>query len=108
MVRTACTDYVINRVWGGTRKVLVLQTAPNLTIEIMTDDNFKIKTIGFGELAQLSCPDVHPNSARFMLRRWINRHPLLQSELRDSGYKKGQRILLPLQVGIIIKYLGEP
>lgn len=64
--------------------------------------------MGFGELAQLYNPDVQANSARFLLRSWISRHPLLKSELFSSGYKKGQKILLPIQVEIIVRHIGEP
>lgn len=74
----------------------------------MEIDSFKIRAMGFGELAQMYSPDVQVNSARFLLRSWINRHPMLKSELYESGYKKGQRILLPIQVEIIVKYIGEP
>lgn len=71
-------------------------------------EEFKIKAMGFGELAQKYCPNVTPRSACNALRRWINIHPTLISVLKDSGYQKYCRILTPKQVELIVEHLGEP
>ena len=64
--------------------------------------NFKIRTYGWQELAILYAPDLTPESAGKRLSSWIRFNP------KQSGWKKGQRVLTPLQVRIIIQYLGEP
>lgn len=71
-------------------------------------ENFKIRAYGWQELAILYAPDLTPESAGKRLSSWIRFNPKLTHELQESGWKKGQRVLTPLQVGIIIQYLGEP
>lgn len=72
------------------------------------EEKFKIRSYGYGELAQLYFPNISKKSASAQLRRWILFNELLNEELRSVGMKKGQRILSPKQVDILIKYLGEP
>lgn len=71
-------------------------------------EDFKIRTYGWQELAILYAPDLTPESAGKRLSSWIRFNPKLTHELQESGWKKGQRVLTPLQVCIIIQYLGEP
>ena len=71
-------------------------------------ENFKIRTYGWQELAIPYAPDLTPESAGKRLSSWIRFNPKLTHELQESGWKKGQRVLTPLQVRIIIQYLGEP
>ena len=71
-------------------------------------ENFKIRTYGWQELAILYAPDLTPESAGKRLSSWIRFNPKLTHELQELGWKKGQRVLTPLQVRIIIQYLGEP
>lgn len=71
-------------------------------------ENFKIRTYGWQELAILYAPDLTPESAGKRLSSWIRFNPKLTHELQESGWKKGQRVLTPRQVQILIKYLGEP
>lgn len=71
-------------------------------------EDFKIRTYGWQELAILYAPDLTPESAGKRLSSWIRFNPKLTHELQESGLKKGQRVLTPLQVRIIIQYLGEP
>ena len=71
-------------------------------------EGFEIKTMGFGELAQLYNPSIKPESASNALRRWINNNHTLSNDLRTAGYKKYSKVLTPLQVRILIFNLGEP
>jgi hypothetical protein len=71
-------------------------------------EEFKIRTMGFGELAQMYNPGINPMSASNTLRRWINRNERLHSALRHSGYRKHSKVLTPRQVGILIEFLGPP
>lgn len=64
--------------------------------------------MGKGELAHLYLPNITERSATNCLTRWINNHPVLRTELEATGLKPKQKMLTPLQVSIIIKYLGEP
>ncbi len=69
---------------------------------------FKIKAYGWQELAILYAPDLTPESAGKRLSNWVRFNPKLTRELQETGWKKGQRVLTPLQVSVIIRYLGEP
>lgn len=70
--------------------------------------DFLIKAYGWQELAVLYAPELTPESASKRLGYWIRYHPNLSQALQEAGWKKGQRVLTPLQVEVIIKYLGEP
>lgn len=74
----------------------------------MYHGDFKIRTFGFGELAQLYMPAITPKSASSQLRAWIDRNQKLKSSLEDSGFRKGLRTLTPEQVLLIIQAVGEP
>ncbi len=74
----------------------------------MDDAVFHIRTYGWKELAVLYNPDVLPDSAVRRLRQWVARNPRLSAELEETGWKAGSRLLTPLQVGIIVRHLGEP
>ena len=54
----------------------------------MHEDKFRVKTYGFGELAQLYLPDATPMSASNRLRIWITRHKTLMDKLHNLGYVK--------------------
>jgi hypothetical protein len=72
------------------------------------DDKFKIKSYGYGELAQLYFPTIAKQSATVQFRRWIRINNNLLDELNLAGFKRYQKMLTPKQVEIIIKYIGEP
>lgn len=72
------------------------------------EENFKLRTYAFGELAKLYFPNVAHKSASKQFRKWLNIHTRLQQRLADSGYQLCQRIITPAQVKIIIEELGEP
>lgn len=72
------------------------------------EEPFKIRTYGFGELAQLYFPSITKKSASAQLRRWIKMSKRVMSMLISLGYKPGNRLLTPIQVKIIIDEFGEP
>ncbi len=72
------------------------------------EKEFTIRSYGYGELAQLYFPNVTKKSASVQLRRWIRINENLIHELNHLGFKAGQRLFTPKQVGTIIQYLGEP
>jgi hypothetical protein len=72
------------------------------------DEQFKIKSYGYGELALLYFPNSIKKSASVQLRRWILQNKKLVCELTETGFVKGQRILTPKQVEAITSHLGIP
>lgn len=72
------------------------------------ETEIKQKTYGWQELAILYAPGLTPHSASKRLTHWVIINEGLFRELIRSGWKKGNRIVSPLQVGLIMKYLGEP
>jgi hypothetical protein len=72
------------------------------------DEQFKIRSYGFGELAQLYFPSVAKKSASIQLRRWIKKNKKLEIQLSEAEYKPGQKIITPKQVGLLVFPLGEP
>ena len=73
---------------------------------IMT--NFKIRTFGRTELAQLYCPELCPQAAFRKLNQWIDLYPNLREELLALGLSPKSRTYTPAQVGLIVGALGEP
>jgi hypothetical protein len=72
------------------------------------DGQFKIKSYGYGELALLYFPNSTKKSASVQFRRWIVFNEKLINDLKEVGYKKGQKLLTPKQVSILTNYLGIP
>lgn len=52
--------------------------------------------------------DLTPHSASKRLTQWVVINKELHERMIRSGWAKGCRILSPLQVGIIVDFLGEP
>ena len=71
-------------------------------------DKFPIRSYGWQELAILYAPDLTPESAAKRLTTWVNVNPALPQALKAVGWRKGQRVLTPLQVKTIVDYIGEP
>jgi len=69
---------------------------------------FRTRTYGYNELATLYSPDVTTQAAVKRLTRWLEQHPSLRSELEQTGWQRSDRLLTPIQVGIIVNHLGEP
>lgn len=74
----------------------------------MLNENFIIRAYGWQELAILYAPDLTPESAAKRLTAWVNVNPTLPQALEAVGWRKGQRVLTPLQVRTIVDYIGEP
>ena len=72
------------------------------------EESFKVRSYGFGELAQLYFPNISKKSASAQLRKWIVLYKKMETELFKAGYKHPQRILTPMQVSIIARLIGEP
>lgn len=69
---------------------------------------FNLRAYGWQELAILYAPDLTPESAAKRLTAWVNVNPALPQALKVVGWRKGQRVLTPLQVRTIVDYIGEP
>ena len=72
------------------------------------EEKFRIRSYGFGELAQLYFPNITKKSATWQLRIWIVSSVPLCEKLSDVGYVKGKRLLTPIQVKLIVGEFGEP
>ena len=72
------------------------------------EELFQQKTFGWQELAILYAPGLTRHSASRRLTRWVIINKELYDRLIRSGWIKGTRILSPLQVAIIVDFLGEP
>jgi len=72
------------------------------------DGHFKIKSYGYGELAQLYFPAISKKSASAQLRRWIKLSDTVLPGLKKLGYKPGNRLLTPAHVRVIVDQFGEP
>lgn len=72
------------------------------------EQGFQIRTYGFGELAQLYFPNISIKSASWQLTKCIDSISELKDELSECGKKPKQKILLPIQVKAITRFLGEP
>ena len=57
--------------------------------------NFKIRTFGRTELAQLYCPELCPQAAFRKLNQWIDLYPNLREELLASGLSPKSRTYTP-------------
>jgi hypothetical protein len=71
-------------------------------------EEFEIRTMGVGELAQLYNPTIGKGSASNTLRKWIVQNKQLHHRLKEAGYRKHVKVLTPRQVEIIVKSLGVP
>lgn len=74
----------------------------------MEEKGLKNRSYGFGELAQLYCPNTTPRSANKMLHKWIKLNRQLQTDLQVCGFYPGLRSLTPKMVGLIVDAIGEP
>jgi len=72
------------------------------------EEKFRIRSYGFGELAQLYFPNISKKSASAQLRRWIKLSDTVLPLLKSYGYKTGNRLLMPSHVKVIVDEFGEP
>ena len=71
-------------------------------------NEFEVRSYGWQELAVLYGSDLMPVSAGKRLSKWVGVNPELKTELQGNGWRKGKKMLTPLQVRTIVQYLGEP
>lgn len=75
----------------------------------MNESTFRIRPYTKRELAKLYFPDTpQGDSAVANLRNLMKRNPELLAELEEAHYKPRVRVFTPREVGIIVRYLGEP
>jgi hypothetical protein len=72
------------------------------------EEKFRIRSYGFGELAQMYFPSISKKSAAAQFRKWIRTSKTALPLLENFGYKIGNRLLTPAQVNIIVDEFGEP
>lgn len=70
--------------------------------------DFRIKSYGRTELAQLYNPTVAAETAWRKLRSWIAAYPGLLDQLKAIGYHTTQRTFTPAEVRLIVEAIGEP
>ena len=61
-------------------------------------NEFEVRSYGWQELAVLYGPDLMPASAGKRLSKWVGVNPELKAELQGNGWRKGKKMLTPLQV----------
>ena len=71
-------------------------------------EEFKLQAYTKADLAQLYSPHSQEATALQNLYRWMKRNQPLMSELEAIGYNKYRHSFLKREVGIIVKFLGEP
>jgi hypothetical protein len=74
----------------------------------MNEENFRIRSYGFGELAQMYYPDRNARSAIRLFREEMMLTRGLWDAMQAVGYKPYTKVLTRGQVNTIVKYLGEP
>lgn len=78
----------------------------NQNLFIMNE--FKIRSYGRMELAQLYSPELTDIAAYRKMKKWISLCPGLLQRLYDLGYESKRRSFTPLEVRVIVDALGEP
>ncbi len=73
-----------------------------------TEETFRVRAYGFGELAQLYFPNIMKRSASATLKNWIKENQELHESLNNLGFYPGKRILSPKMVYEIIVKFGIP
>lgn len=75
----------------------------------MNESIFRIRPYSKRALAKLYFPSTKNEvTAVANLRNLMLRNPDLTAELADAHYKPYDKVFTPRQVGIIVRYLGEP
>lgn len=72
------------------------------------EKKFIVRAYTKSELAAMYNPMLTIESACQQLRRWIRYNKKLHDELCELGYSGNTHLLTPLQVKVIVKYIGEP
>lgn len=69
---------------------------------------FHLRTYSKEELAMLYNPATLVTNAIGTLAKWIRGNKALAAELAAVGYNRYRRSFTPLEVSLLVKYLGEP
>lgn len=69
---------------------------------------FKIKSYGFGQLAQLYYPDRDYYSALRLFHEELRVTRGLWKALTAEGYRERQKVLTRAQVKVIVRFLDPP
>ena len=72
------------------------------------DEQFKIKSYAYCELALLYFPNSTKKSASTQFGRWVRQNENLKMQLVELGFKPRKKILTPIQVKLIIDFFGAP
>jgi hypothetical protein len=106
---------VTNRIFAATNAILAVQVGRATAInndkknrDNMENEEFKPREMTKRELAQMYLPGLSHKAAVRQLINWIKRNPELQRELSVTNYRKNCRLLTPIQVELIVMYLGVP
>lgn len=75
---------------------------------MLKDLSFEIRSYGWQELAILYAPGITPRAATKRLTRWVLLNRELFDRLVQAGWKKGNHLLTPVQVRLIVDCFGEP
>ena len=70
--------------------------------------DFRIRSYGKSELAQLYLPDITPCAARRTFNSGIVLSPGLSDRLKAYGFTPSSHYYTPMQVRLIVDALGEP
>lgn len=68
---------------------------------------FRIHAYSKEELAMLYNPTYCISNAIYTLAAWIRHNKALKGELEKVGYNKYRRTFTPLEVKVLVKYLGR-
>ena len=58
------------------------------------------------QVASVYFPSSYSTSNARSLRRYIRRHPDVYAELLEAGYDERDIFLTPMQISIIVRYMG--
>ena len=79
-----------------------------MTINLKENEPFQVRTYSKEELAMLYNPTFCLTNAINTLSSWIRLNKSLQAELAAIGYNRYRHCFTPKEVGVLVKYLGEP
>ena len=75
---------------------------------MIREDTFEVRAYTFQELAVAYATDLSIGAATNRLSLWIRRSEFLKGELVDVGWTPRSKTFTPLQVQVIVDYLGPP
>ncbi len=101
---------MINSEFQIHRDAVITASRCSKKTDIMEKEVFDmpVRTYTKKELSKLYAPELTEKAAGKRLCQWIKLCKPLWDELQKTGYNPLQRILNPMQVRLIFRYLGEP